>query len=113
MTLSKKSSNSINSAKKTQQTTERQFVKDIDADAKRKLSASQSKHISWFGLGMFGLIGWSITVPTIIGIAIGIWLDQKWSGTISWVLTLLIIGLVIGCMNAWYWLKQEGKHDKL
>lgn len=65
----------------------------------------------WFWLGMFGLIGWSIAIPTLIGIALGAWIDQRWPSPISWTLTLLTAGVIIGCLNAWYWIKQESRHD--
>lgn len=60
-----------------------------------------------FGLGMFGLVGWSVAIPTLAGIAIGLWLDAGRKGGVSWTLTLLGVGLTIGCINAWYWMQQE------
>ncbi|SER57270.1 ATP synthase protein I [Nitrosomonas sp. Nm51] len=76
--------------------------------ARRKLRArDQSERTVWFGLGMFGLVGWSVAIPTIIGIAIGLWLDREWPGRASWTLTFLIIGIALGCLNAWYWVKHE------
>ena len=36
----------------------------------------------WFGLGMMGLIGWSVVVPTLLGAALGIWLDKRHPGSI-------------------------------
>ena len=67
----------------------------------------------WFGFGMFGLIGWSVTIPTLAGIAVGLWLDKHAPGQTAWTLNLLIIGLIIGCWNAWHWLAKENKaiHD--
>ncbi len=76
-------------------------------EARRLRAKSDEHHRIWFGLGMFGLVGWSVTIPTLIGTAIGIWLDSKFEGRQSWTLMLLIIGLVIGCLNAWRWLKDE------
>ena len=63
----------------------------------------------WFGLGMSGLIGWSVAVPTLIGAMLGLWLDRHHPGTHSWTLMLLVIGLVIGCANAWRWVDQQDK----
>jgi ATP synthase protein I len=61
----------------------------------------------WFGLGMMGLVGWSVVVPTLIGAAAGIWLDAHHPGPHSWTLALLVAGLLVGCVNAWYWVAQE------
>ncbi len=61
----------------------------------------------WFGLGMMGLVGWSVVVPTLLGAALGIWLDEHHPGTHSWTLALLVAGLSIGCFNAWHWVTKE------
>ena len=56
---------------------------------------------------MMGLIGWSVVVPTLLGAALGLWLDMRYPGTHSWTLALLVAGLVIGCLNAWHWVAKE------
>ena len=87
----------------------------VGAKAARKLKAQRNSTPGvWFGLGMMGLIGWSVVVPTLLGAALGIWLDNRHPGSYSWTLMLLIIGLVIGCLNAWYWMAKEDKemHDE-
>ena len=67
----------------------------------------------WFGLGMMGLIGWSVAVPTLIGAAIGSWLDSHYPGKHAWTLALLVSGLVLGCFNAWRWIaKEEQRHAR-
>jgi len=63
----------------------------------------------WFGLGMMGLIGWSIVVPALVGAAIGYWLDLNHAGQHIWVLILLVSGLLFGCFNAWLWVVKEQK----
>lgn len=57
----------------------------------------------WFGVGMFGIVGWSVAIPTLIGIALGLWIDRTWPSRYSWALMFLIIGVVAGCINAAYW----------
>jgi ATP synthase protein I len=63
----------------------------------------------WFGLGMMGLVGWSIVVPTILGAALGMWLDSSPGSTHVWTLALLMGGLTIGCLNAWHWVAKENR----
>lgn len=65
----------------------------------------------WFGLGLFGLVGWSVAVPTLTGIAVGVWIDRHHPGRHSWTLMLLFVGLALGCLQAWYWMKREGRVD--
>ena len=87
-----------------------EFSREVGAKAARKLKAQRnSAQGVWFGLGMMGLIGWSVVVPTLLGAALGIWLDNQHPGKHSWTLTLLIIGSVIGCLNAWHWVDKEDK----
>jgi ATP synthase protein I len=88
--------------------TEKPFGQVIAAKAARKLKA-QGKPTQgvWFGLGMMGLIGWSVVVPTLAGAAFGMWLDKRHPGEHSWTLALLVAGLVIGCFNAWHWVAKE------
>jgi len=84
--------------------------REVGAKAGRKLKARRNSAKGvWFGLGMMGLIGWSVVVPTLLGAALGIWLDNRHPGTHSWTLMLLIIGLIIGCLNAWHWVAKEDK----
>lgn len=82
----------------------------VGARAVRKLKAR--RHATpgiWFGLGMMGLIGWSIVVPTLLGAALGLWLDTHHPGKHGWTLALLMAGLAIGCWNAWQWVAKEDK----
>jgi len=86
--------------------------KQVQAKETRKIKArSERDRRIWFGLGMFGLVGWSVAIPTLIGIAVGIWLDMKWPSRFSWTLMLLFIGAALGCMNAWYWVKRESERE--
>ena len=78
-------------------------------EARRMKAQNEKRHRVWFGLGMFGLVGWSVAVPTLLGAAIGIWIDARVDGRQSWTLTLLILGLVGGCLTAWRWLRDEGE----
>jgi ATP synthase protein I len=60
----------------------------------------------WFGLGMFGIVGWAVAIPTLIGIAVGLWIDRTWPSQYSWALMFLIIGVVLGSINAAYWVRK-------
>ena len=92
------------------ETGETAFIRQVGAKETRKLRA-QRKAVQtvWLGFGMMGLVGWSVAVPTLLGTALGIWLDKRYPSIHSWTLSLLIIGLFIGCLNAWYWVAREGR----
>jgi ATP synthase protein I len=92
---------------------QREFGEQVGEKEKRKVRARRYKDRSiWFGLGMFGIVGWSVAIPTLIGLAIGIWVDGNVPSRFSWTLMGLMIGLLVGCMNAWYWLNTEGHPDE-
>jgi ATP synthase protein I len=80
----------------------------IKAERKLKARRNPSKSV-WFGLGMMGLVGWSVVIPTLLGAALGLWLDKHQVGNRSWTLALLVAGLTVGCFNAWHWVAKEDK----
>ncbi|WGS87855.1 AtpZ/AtpI family protein [Methylomonas sp. UP202] len=84
------------------------FAEQVGTKAVRKLKARRNATPGvWFGLGMMGLVGWSVVAPTLLGAALGLWLDKNHPGQHSWTLALLVAGLMIGCWNAWRWVAQE------
>lgn len=86
------------------------FGKIISEKEKRKLKAlKEKKRAEWFGFGMFGMVGWSITAPTFLSTIGGIWLDKNYPQTFSWTVTCLILGLVLGCLIAWNWIIKKNK----
>ncbi|MCK1789129.1 AtpZ/AtpI family protein [Pseudomonas violetae] len=91
------------------------LAEQVGAKASRKLKARRrDTPVVWFGLGMMGLIGWSVVVPTLLGAALGLWLDKHHPGGHSWTLALLVAGLTLGCLNAWHWVSKEDEamHDE-
>jgi ATP synthase protein I len=80
----------------------------VAGQERRKLRARRHRTGgTWFGLGMYGLVGWSVVIPTLLGVALGLWLDRSWPSRYSWTLMLLGAGLLLGCWNAWYWVSLE------
>ncbi|MEO7765844.1 MAG: AtpZ/AtpI family protein [Ferruginibacter sp.] len=85
------------------------FSDEVARKEKRKLKALREKNGVWFGLGMMGMIGWSVVVPSLLGAALGLWLDKNHPQSFSWTLTCLIAGLITGSVIAWYWVAKEDK----
>lgn len=75
-------------------------------EALRRRGLRHKDETVWFGLGMFGIVGWAVAIPTLIGIALGLWIDRTWPTRYSWALMLLIAGVMVGCMNAAYWVRK-------
>ena len=57
----------------------RRISQEVGAKAARKLKARRNATQGvWYGLGMMGLIGWSVAIPTLLGAALGLWLDKRY-----------------------------------
>lgn len=88
----------------------RSLADQVGEKEARKIRARRRKDRRiWFGLGMFGAVGWSVAVPTLIGLALGIWIDRTWPSQYSFALMGLLGGLLAGCLSAWYWINFEGR----
>ena len=86
--------------------------REVGDKARRKLRArAEGRRGVWFGLGMFGLVGWAVAVPALLGVAVGLWLDTRAAGRLSWTVTLLLVGIALGCLNAWYWVRRESRDE--
>ena len=87
-----------------------EFSQQVGAKAARKLKAQRRvTQTVWSGLGMMGMVGWSVVVPTLLGAALGLWLDKHHPGGHSWTLMLMAIGLGLGCLTAWHWVAKENR----
>jgi ATP synthase protein I len=104
----------------TRKQSEEDLQATVASKASRKLKEQDKGDRSiWFGIGTFGLIGWSIALPTLLGALGGMWIDRHFPGARSWTLVFLVAGLVLGCAQAWRWIsgeekkirKGEDKHD--
>ncbi|MDF1578881.1 MAG: AtpZ/AtpI family protein [Desulfurivibrionaceae bacterium] len=99
--------------KRSEQSEEKRLSELLDrvgGKEARKIRARREKDRDiWFGLGMFGLVGWSVAIPTLAGIAVGVWLDKIMPDRFSWTLMCLVIGVALGCLNAWFWVQREGR----
>ncbi len=55
------------------------FAERVAQKESLRLKAMRHKDETvWFGLGMFGIVGWAVAIPTLIGIAVGLWIDRTW-----------------------------------
>ena len=88
------------------------FGRTVGEKEQRRARARRNRDRStWFWLGMMGLVGWSVAVPTLIGVAIGAWLDRVSQTRQSWTLMGLAVGVLIGVISAWFWVKRESRKE--
>lgn len=81
------------------------FQQEIERQSQRKLDSRTQGPLR--ELVVFGAVGWSIALPTTLGVLLGVWLDKQWPGTHSWTLVGLGAGLTMGLVNAWTWIKEN------
>ncbi len=74
---------------------------------RRELSQREGERSLGQNLAMIGALGWTIVVPTLLGIFVGRWLDQTFNSGIFWTLSLLVAGLTAGCAFAWRRMHSE------
>ena len=58
-------------------------------------------------LAMIGTLGWTVVVPTLLGVFAGRWLDRHFGSGVFWSLGLLVAGLAFGCSLAWKRIHSE------
>ncbi len=90
----------------------RDFEKAVVQRRKRRLKAERQKGRGiWMGMGMFGLVGWSVAVPTLAGLFLGLWLDARTETNFSWAFALMAGGLTLGLINVWNWMQKTASED--
>ena len=63
-------------------------------------------------LAMIGALGWLIILPTLVGVFLGRWLDQRLASGIFWTGALLMVGLALGCLIAWRRVEEIQREDE-
>ena len=78
---------------------------------RRERSQRRGRRNTWSFLGTFGLVGWTVAVPTLLGLVVGLWLDDITDSQTSFTITFLLLGVLVGAAMAWYWIDQERRPD--
>ena len=68
---------------------------------------NEPKYSPLNGLGVFGVIGWSVAMPTVAGAFLGMWLNRVAPQSFSWPMALILGGAVVGAMVAWSWIDKS------
>jgi ATP synthase protein I len=82
-----------------------QFVREISKQADRRREG-RGRGV-WQGLAQVGTVGWMVALPAVGGALFGRWIDGRYSTGIFWTLSLLTVGLAIGCVATWRAMNRE------
>ena len=81
------------------------FIREIDQQARRYHEGRRQR--VWQGLAQVGTLGWMVALPAVGGALLGRWLDRHYATGIFWTLSLLMLGVMIGCLAAWRAMSRE------
>jgi ATP synthase protein I len=82
----------------------------------RSVRKRRARHEHWLRSGepsfarylaQVGVLGWTIVVPTLLGVFLGRWIDHRFGSGIFWTGSLLVLGLALGCWSAWRWMQGQ------
>lgn len=81
----------------------------LHKSVRRARARQRGRENVWSWMGMFGLVGWTVAIPTLLGLAFGVFLDGRVDSSVSFTITFLVVGAAIGASMAWYWIKRESE----
>ena len=83
------------------ETPDQRMIREVGEKQARMIRARGRRDGLWRSIAIFGSVGWSVAIPTVLGVAAGVWIDSRWPSRFSWTVMLLVVGLILGCINAW------------
>lgn len=60
-----------------------------------------------FRLGQIGILGWTIIVPTLLGVILGRLIDRSLGSGIFFSAPFIMIGAAFGLWSAWKWMHRS------
>lgn len=78
------------------------FLAEVTRRRERREKSEREGDASfWTSVGMMGTIGWSVSVPTALGLLFGRWLDTRLESAHVFMVFFMLFGLGVGCFTAW------------
>lgn len=72
--------------------------------AQRRRSQQEGEPTLARQFARIGVLGWLIVIPTLLGLALGRWLDGLLDTQLMFSGALLLAGLALGCWSGWRWM---------
>ena len=75
--------------------------------SRRERWAAQGERPVWKNLSMIGALGWLIVAPTLVGVFVGRWLDQRLGTGVTFAGAFTFAGVFLGFWLAWKRMNDE------
>ena len=80
----------------------KQMREAIDRRESRKQHwQSEGERSFWNNLSMIGALGWLIVLPTLLGVFVGRWLDDRFDSGVFFSGACIFLGVCLGGYLAW------------
>ena len=83
------------------------MIREVGTRQERIARGRSDRNSILSSIAILGVVGWSVTMPTVLGVILGVWIARRWPSRFSWALTLLMVGLAVGCTNAWLRIRRD------
>jgi ATP synthase protein I len=77
------------------------------SETRRKKWQEEGERPLWKNLSMVGALGWLIVVPTLLGVFVGRWLDDKLGTGVTFSSALTFAGACLGFFLAWQRMNEK------
>jgi len=61
----------------------------------------------WRSVGTMGTVGWSVSIPTALGVLLGRWLDGRAASGHVFMIFFMLVGVIVGCVIAWRTVREK------
>jgi ATP synthase protein I len=82
------------------------FVSEVQRRRERKEENERDKSF-WISVGNMGTVGWSVSLPMVLGVLFGRWLDARLDSGRVFLLFFMLVGLTLGCILAWRMISRK------
>ena len=78
------------------------FLREVRKRRERRERFEREGDSSFWGVvGTMGTVGWSVALPTALGVLLGRWLDGVLEAGHVFMVFFMLVGLGLGCFMAW------------
>lgn len=81
---------------------------EVERRARRRREAERARNRWIEQTAYLGMLGLLFILPVIAGLYLGVWLDERSQNySLTWTLTLLALGLLIGVLNVYLFMRAR------